>query len=474
MTPSLQVKALSKRYGNVQALDSINLEFAAGEVHAVLGENGAGKSTLVNIIAGLTAPDSGEITLQGKPMKPDPTASRRAGIGVVHQHFTLVPEFTVAENIALFSLGTPARKLDVATLAKPALDKAAELGWEVDPNAQASRLSVGAQQRVEILKCLANEQQVLVFDEPTAPLGPSEVEDLLRILRRLAEEGRIVVLIAHKLAEVLAVADRISVLRRGKVVAANMIAAEQTAQSLAEMMVGELPVSSSPPEVAGAKSELQVNQLVVVGDRGESAIQNLSFSAQGGRIFGIGGVDGNGQTELAEALAGIRRHTGWILLDGKHPDRVAYIPADRHSDGLALGMTVIENLLLGRLHSWPKQKEVKTWAKGLIDRFDVRAPNPDAAVSDLSGGNQQKLIVARSLDSQPQIVVALNPTRGLDVKASNFVQDQLRLAASRGAVVVIVSADVDELHAVADEVRYLSRGQFTTGAGAAAVVGGTE
>jgi simple sugar transport system ATP-binding protein len=251
-----------------------------------------------------------------------------------------------------------------------------------------------------------------------------------------------------------------------------MDAAKVTTESLAEMMVGEMPPQPGSQDRKHSTYTLEVNGLSVYGDRKERAVRDLSFSVEGGKIFGIGGVDGNGQTELAEALVGIRKYDGIIELGGKPPQHVGYIPADRHADGLALGMSVTENLLLGRISNWPKRDEAKSWTERLVSNYDVKAADLAQPVSGLSGGNQQKLVVARALDANPDLVVALNPTRGLDVKATRFVHDQLRFAAGRGAVVVLISADVDELSTVADSVRYLNRGAFAEGEGVAAVVGG--
>ena len=471
---SLRLRNIGKRYGSVQALKDVSLEFTPGEVHAVLGENGAGKSTLVNIIAGLTAQDSGDAEIDGVTMpRGDAVAARRAGLGVVHQHFTLVPSFTVAENIALFRARAASGRYDVAALAAPAAAKAKELGWELDLRARAGSLAVGAQQRVEILKSLCDDEPILLFDEPTAPLAPDEVDDLLRILRQLASEGRVVVLIAHKLKEVLAVADKVSVLRHGTVQAASLPAKDVTAAQLAGLMVGDVPVSAAAPPQVTYVGGLTVMNLVAPSDLGATAVRGVSFSAKHGEIFGIGGVDGNGQIELAEALAGIRAFRGSVELDGAAAANVAYIPGDRQSDGLALEMTVAENLLLGRLDSWPLRREVEPWARALLERYDVKASGPDQAVKELSGGNQQKLVVARTLDWDPRMVVAVNPTRGLDLKATAFVYAQLIRERDRGAVVVLISADLDELFEVADRVMFMSGGKLTETNSPAGLVGGS-
>lgn len=470
----LELVGISKRFGAVKALNDVSLSFKPGEVHAVLGENGAGKSTLVNVMAGLTAPDSGHVIADGRELPAgDPVASRRAGLGVVHQHFTLVPSLSAAENIALFRMRTAPGRFDVAALAAPALERAKTLGWTLEPDAKAESLPVGAKQRIEILKSICDDEPFLLFDEPTAPLSPDEVEDLLRILRRLADEGRVVVLVAHKLKEVLAVADRVSVLRRGEVQAAGLAARDITADQLATLMVGELPHAKPLGARATSHGGLVAQELTVPGDSGAPAVRRVSFSARRGEIIGIGGVDGNGQVELAEAIAGIRPFRGDLTFDGGPVRDVAYIPADRHADGLALEMDVADNLLLGRLRSWPRRREVEPWARELIEKFEVKTSGPAQAAVELSGGNQQKLIVARTLDREPDLVVAVNPTRGLDVKATAFVCDQLRAARDRGAAVVLISADLDELFEVADQVSFMSAGALSPAQSAASLVGGT-
>ncbi|MHB8635952.1 MAG: ABC transporter ATP-binding protein [Fimbriimonadaceae bacterium] len=475
MADGLKLSNISKRFGEVQALRNISLEFAPGEVHAVLGENGAGKSTLVNVVAGLTSQDSGAVMLNGVELpRGDAVAARRAGLGVVHQHFTLVPSFTVAENIALFRMRAEGGRFDVKRFAEPAIRKAHELSWSVDPQARIAGLPVGAQQRVEILKGLCDNESILLFDEPTAPLAGDEVKDLLRILRKLASEGRVVVLIAHKLNEVLAVADRVSVLRRGELQAQGLAARDVNAAQLAHLMVGDLPQETPRLLKMFGDGGLEVTDLTVRANSGAVAVRGVSFGATRGQIFGIGGVDGNGQLELAEALVGIRPFQGSVRFDGETPGNAAYIPADRQSDGLALGMSVAENLLLGRLRAWPKRRETTPWMLDLVSRYDVKVTSLEQGVSELSGGNQQKLVVARVLDRDPAFVVAVNPARGLDVRAAAFVHAQLRQARDNGAAVVLVSADLDELYAVADRVSFMRSGQLGEATSATALVDETR
>ena len=473
----LTVDGVSKRYGTVQALHKVSASFLPGEIHAVLGENGAGKSTLMGVLAGFVTPDSGTVTLDGKPVPLGaPYETKRRGIAMVHQHFTLVGAFTVAENLALATvdrLNKPHSPLQDATAS---LEMAARLGWSLDPQATTADLPVGAQQRIEVLKALSAEAEILIFDEPTAVLTPDEVLDLFRVLRTLRDAGKTIILIAHKLSEVLAIADRVTVLRRGAFVATAEIGQVDEAQ-LAEWMVG--PETSIAP---GRKSPdqkpvgLTVNDLHVRGDRGEPAVRGVSFEVGSGEILGIGGVDGNGQVELAEALAGVRKPLSGRI--GAGP-AVAYIPQDRQSDGLALSLSVLDNLLIEG-HRHPeltrgpllRGKQINIWAKGLIERFDIKAGWLGDPVSGLSGGNQQKVVVARNLDRTPDLLVAVNPTRGLDIKATRYVHDQILLAANNGAVVVLLSTDLDELAELADRMYFISRGELRQAEGAPSLVGG--
>jgi simple sugar transport system ATP-binding protein len=392
---------------------------------------------------------------------------------MVHQHFTLVPSFTVEENLALMK--ARGWGLDVSALAAPALETAHALGWEVNAKARVRDLSVGAQQRVEILKAMSGDEQVLLFDEPTAPLSRGEVTELLGVLRRLAEEGRIVILIAHKLDEVLAVADRISVLRRGRLVWHGP-RSEATAAILAQEMVGEMPMRAKIEAAIGTELVVSADRLEVRAERGEIAVRGVTLSIRRGEILGIGGVDGNGQVELAEALAGVRHPSGGVL---RAPE-AGYIPGDRQGEGLAMGLNVGENLALGAARRPEiigrfllKLGRLRDWAKGLIERYAIKVDGPGSPIAGLSGGNQQKVVVSRVLDAAPRLVVAVNPTRGLDLKATEFVHEQLRLARAGGAAVALVSADLDELADLADRVVYMSRGELAEGEGPLAVVGGS-
>lgn len=460
----MSVLGVSKTYGSVRALDAVSTEFRTGEIHAVLGENGAGKSTLMGVMAGFVTPDTGEVRLRGAPMPLGRAfAARDLGIQMVHQHFQLVPTLTVAENLALANLGSLAGGLNVTHAAAPALAVAERLGWAIDPTRVTGDLPVGAQQRVEILKALAQPSDVLILDEPTGVLTPGEADDLFAVLRRLKTEGKAIILIAHKLSEVMAVADTATVLRRGKMVARADLATT-TPDQLAEWMVGEPPAVRQKSTPAFGEVRLAVRDLRVRGDRGEEAVRGLSLEVRAGEVLGIGGVDGNGQVELAEALAGIRPvASGERMVEGEP----GYIPQDRQHDGLALGLSITENLLLSGLPRSVRRgpfwspKAAAAWGAGLVRDYQVKIGAQDDPARSLSGGNQQKLVVARVLDPEPQAVVAVNPTRGLDLKAADAVRERLRAAAANGAGVVLISTDTDELEATADRIIYLSRGQLS-------------
>jgi len=480
----LTVSKITKSYGALRALDGVSAEFREGEIHAVLGENGAGKSTLMNLLAGFTKPDSGSIKLDGKELPVGrPFECKRLGIAMIHQHFTLVPGFTVEENLALAAISGPG-PIDSRELSKPAMAQAEALGWPLDLAAKTGQLPVGAQQRIEILKALSGESRVIIFDEPTAVLSQGEVEDLFRVLRALKQDGKTVILIAHKLREVMAVADRVTVLRRGKVVGEAPIG-QVTSDRLVEWMVGEIPPLLQKNADTKYREGLRATGLSAKGDRGERALHGIDLEARRGEILGIGGVDGNGQVELAEVFAGVRSYGGGLEWEGRpfDPDsrspRIAYIPQDRQHDGLALGMSIEDNMLIEghrrpSLTAGPfiRRQRLRQWSSGLIERFDIKTGSAKARADSLSGGNQQKLVVARALDEVPDLLVAVNPGRGLDVKATEYVHRKILDARNAGAAVVLVSTDLDEIGALATRTLYLSRGQIVEGEGAAALVGG--
>jgi simple sugar transport system ATP-binding protein len=479
----LRVAGVTKRYGALVALDRVDATFSPGEVHAVLGENGAGKSTLMGVMSGFVVPNEGQVLLDGEPVPVGKAFEcKRMGIEMIHQHFTLVPEFTAAENLALARLPGLSKSARVGSLADPALQIAERLGWQVDPNERVRTMPVGVQQRLEILKALSGNARVLVFDEPTAVLAPDEVDDLFRVLRRLRDDGKVVVLIAHKLSEVMAVADRVTVLRRGKVVATAVIGDTSPSQ-LASWMVGEMPIPGAKPEAVEVREGLRADGLVVAGDRGETAVRGVNLRVGRGEIVGIGGVDGNGQVELAEALVGVRRSRGPSVVQFEERPvqeaKVAYIPQDRQVAGLAVGMSVEDNLLVTghrkpELSSGPLMVvgRVHAWARSLIDRFGIKVSGPAEAVSSLSGGNQQKVVVSRALDTQPDLLVAVNPTRGLDIKATEYVHEKIREARAAGAAVALFTTDLDELYALSDRTLFMSRGELVEDQGAVSLVGG--
>lgn len=463
--PILSVKSVTKRYRSVAALQDVSADFYPGEVHAVLGENGAGKSTLMGILAGFVVPDFGTVTLRGGPAPIGrPFEARDDGIQMVHQHFMLVPNFTVEENLALSGMRGLWQSLDTKALSKNALARASDLGWKVDADERTGSLPVGVQQRLEILKGVADRALVLILDEPTAVLSPSEVNDLFRVLRELKDQNIAIILIAHKLSEVMAIADRVTVLRRGKWVASCRIE-ETNAEQLEHWMVGEVPHREAAISTSSGETLLDVQSIDVLGDRGNLAVKQAQFQVASGEILGIGGVDGNGQIELAEALVGVREVAHG---DIQRPEATGYIPQDRHQDGLALGLSIEENTLLSHV---PQDVEkgpmlvrtkVRRWASDIVDRFRVKIGEITDPVASLSGGNQQKVIVGRVLSQNPKLIVAVNPTRGLDIRAANDVHERLRDAAKAGAAVVLFSADLDELALLSTRQLAISRGELGT------------
>ncbi len=481
----VQMRGIVKRFGENLALNEVNFTVRAGEIHALLGENGAGKSTLMHILSGLLTSDSGEITLRGETASlVSPAAARKAGVAMVHQHFTLVPAFTVAENLAL---DIPASRLGIYSsfrAARPSFDRAEKLGWHLPASTPVSELPVGVQQRIEIIKALSTDAKVLIFDEPTAVLSGEEIKELFSVFRQLREEGCAVILIAHKLSEILAVADTVTVLRRGQGVASAPVS-DVTAQTLAQWMVGENTLTSLSekrfPDTPSRESSsekspaLSVENVSLSGDRGETVLKSLSFAVSSSEIYGIGGVDGNGQTELAELLVGLRKTTKGSLLwkNGTftpgHSPKIGYIPQDRRRVGLATSMSIEDNLLFDAVDEpgfrWKgllKRKSLRQLAQVLIKKFDIRVQSSRLTTASLSGGNQQKIVVARVFRTQPELIVAMNPTRGLDIGATRFVHEQLLEARLRGAAIVLISTDLDELSFLSDKTAILSGGALTS------------
>ncbi|MCX7800579.1 MAG: ABC transporter ATP-binding protein [Fimbriimonadales bacterium] len=470
MDSLLTVRGLTKRFGRLVALDSVSVDFRPGEIHAVVGENGAGKSTLMAHLAGFLVPDRGEIRLGGDLLPAgDPLGCRNRGIAMVHQHFTLVDGLTVLENVALSAGG---RGWIAASQLEAQFRRLCEAyGWELEPRAAVASLSVGQKQKLEILKALWGESSIVILDEPTATLSETEAEELFVLLRRLAAEGRIVVLIAHKLREVLSVADRITVLRGGRAVR-TVERSEADERALAEWMAGELP-EIRPGRAAEEKPvRISVRNLHVRDDLGRLRVRQVCFDVRAGEIVGITGVDGNGQVELAEAIVGIRRpDSGQVMVDGEPPAKVAqsigYVPQDRQRDGLSLVMSVGDNVLIGlrngsRFFRGPflHASSFADHVRSLIDRFGVRCAGPDQTVASLSGGNQQKIVLARALDPFPKVLVAVDPTRGLDFKATAAVHNLLLEAAEGGAAVVLISGSREEVALLANRAFRISMGRL--------------
>lgn len=475
----IEMRDITKVFGEFVANDKINLHLRKGEIHALLGENGAGKSTLMNMLAGLLEPTSGEIAVNGQVVNLDsPSKAAGLGIGMVHQHFMLVEAFTVAENIILGSELTKNGVLDIAGASKEIKALSERYGLAVDPSAKVADISVGAQQRVEILKTLYRGADILIFDEPTAVLTPSEIEELMAIMKNLVKEGKSIILITHKLDEIRAVSDRVTVIRRGKSIETVKIAGATNAD-LAEMMVGR-SVSFKTEKQASQPKEvvLSIKDLVVNENRGVPAVKNLSLDVRAGEIVGIAGIDGNGQSELIQAITGLRKvESGSIELKGNsivglHPRQitelsVGHVPEDRHRDGLILEMMISENIALQTYYKEPHSKNgilnysnITSYAKKLMEEFDVRAASEIVPAAALSGGNQQKAIIAREIDRDPDLLIVSQPTRGLDVGAIEYIHKRLIEERDNGKAVLVVSFELDEILNVSDRIAVIHDGKI--------------
>jgi general nucleoside transport system ATP-binding protein len=473
------LRGITKRFGSLVANDHIDLTVEPGQIHALLGENGAGKSTLMNVLYGLTSPDDGEILLDGKPVEfRGPADAIKAGIGMVHQHFMLVPVFTVAENVVLGA--ERVRRfgwLDRRGTRRQVQELSAKYGLEVDPDAIVEDLPVGVQQRVEIIKALLRDAEVLILDEPTAVLIPQEIDELIKVMRALREAGKSIVFITHKLKEVKAVADTITVIRRGQVV--GSAGPEASEAELASLMVGRsvvLQVDKTPAQPA--ELVLSIDNLSVDSELGHRVVDDISLDVHAGEILAIAGVQGNGQNEFAEALLGLRKPaSGSIALAGKEitglPPKdvlragLGFVPEDRQHDGLVSSFSVAENLILDQYDQQPfasgvslQRAAVRENARRLVEEFDVRTQSIDAPVSTLSGGNQQKVVVARELGRTLKVMVVSQPTRGVDVGSTEAIHRRIVQARDDGVAVIIVSSELDEVISLADRTAVMFGGRI--------------
>lgn len=475
----IEMRHITKQFGNFKANDDINLQLRKGEIHALLGENGAGKSTLMNMLSGILEPTSGEILLNGKEVKiSGPTVANRLGIGMVYQHFMLVDAFTVTENIILGSEKTHLGMLNKKDARNEIEQVSKQYGLSVDPDALVRDISVGMQQRVEILKTLYRGADVLIFDEPTAVLTPQEIEELITIMKELVKEGKSIIIITHKLDEIKAVADRCSVIRRGKSIG-TVDVKDVTSQQLADMMVGRaVSFKTAKKEAKPQEVVLSVENLVVKENRGLEAVKQLSLEVRAGEVLGIAGIDGNGQSELLQALTGLRKvESGDIKLNGESianlsprkitESGVGNVPEDRHKYGLVLEMSLAENIGLQTYYQEPYSKmgvlnynEINEHARDLIQEFDVRTVNELVPASALSGGNQQKAIIAREVDRNPDLLIVANPTRGLDVGAIEFIHKRLIEQRDKMKAVLLVSFELEEILNVSDRIAVIHAGKI--------------
>jgi general nucleoside transport system ATP-binding protein len=480
MAAILELRGITKRFPGVLANDAIDLTLEQGEIHALLGENGAGKTTLMNILYGLYRQDEGEIIVRGKNAEiHSPKDAIAVGIGMVHQHFMLIPVFTVTENVMLgeesIRFGGFLNRAEASEKIRNISD---QFGLQVDPDAYVKDLPVGVQQRVEIVKLLYREADILILDEPTAVLTPQEADELSKIMRSLTERGKSIIFITHKLREVMEVSDRITVIRRGKVIGSTR-PEDADQNKLAEMMVGrsvKLEIDRSSAEVG--EKVLEVENLVVLDDRHQIAVDRVNFDVRAGEVLGIAGVQGNGQTELVQALTGLHRSkSGRISLleqdiTNASPRRItelgsSHIPEDRQKDGLILGFSIADNLVLNSYYLPPFSKGVVLdedtileHANLLVREFDIRTPSPKISAGSLSGGNQQKVIVAREFFRQIRLLIASQPTRGLDVGSVEYIHTRIIQKRDEGCAVLLVSSELDEIMELSDRIAVMYRGQI--------------
>ena len=480
-TPAVTMRSITKRFPGVLANDAVDFEADRGEVHALLGENGAGKSTLASILTGLYRPDAGEIAIDGRAVEfHSPKDATAAGVSMVHQHFRLAASLTVSDNIVLGHRGAGWLRTSPAVIDSQVEQLAKRYRMPVDPAARIWQLSVGEQQRVEILKALYRGARILILDEPTSLLTPQEADDLFETLRRMRAEGRTVIFVSHKLDELMAVSDRVTVLRGGRSIG-TVLTRETTPSQLARMMVGREVVfaqTKAPHDVGGAAVVLELRDVTAMGDLGIQAVNGVSLSLRAGEIVGVAGVSGNGQRELAEAISGARpRKAGDVRLAGTNlpsgdPEGaiargIAHVPEDRMGTGVSPSLSVADNLIL-KSHRRPpisargilRHRRIRANAEALMARFAVSAPGPDTPTRLLSGGNVQKVVLARELSSRPVVIVAANPTRGLDVGATEAVRALLIEAASQGVGILLISEDLDEILLLADRIAVMYGGRI--------------
>jgi len=479
MQPILEMRQITKRFPGVLASDSVNISLYPGEILAIIGENGAGKSTLMNILFGLYQPDEGQIFIKGEPVKIlNPNQAIAQGIGMVHQHFMLVNPFTVAENIVLGAEPRQGILLDIDKARKAVSEVSHRHGLRVKPDATIAELPVGVQQRVEILKILYRGAEIIVLDEPTAVLNPQEIRELYAIMQNLTSQGKSIIFISHKLNEVMATSQRVTVMRRGKVM--GTVATKDTSPAeLANLMVGRhvlLQVDKKPTEVG--HTVLAVEDLVAKDVAGDKLLDRVSFEIKAGEILGVAGVEGNGQTELVEVLTGLRRaSSGAVLLNGQNitqftarqikENKVGHIPEDRQKRGLELDFSVQENLIFG-FHYKPPFAEhgflnlavMASHADKMIDEFDIRTPHSETMVRSLSGGNQQKVIIAREMHQNPDLLIASQPSRGVDIGAIEFIHRRIVAHRDAGKAVLLISPELSEILSLSDRVAVMYEGQI--------------
>ncbi|UTR09124.1 ABC transporter ATP-binding protein [Evansella sp. LMS18] len=475
----IEMNNIRKEFPGIVANDNITLQVKQGEIHALLGENGAGKSTLMNVLFGLYQPEKGEIKVRGEKVEiTDPNVANDLGIGMVHQHFMLIEKFTVTENIILGSEPLKGTSIDIRKAEKEVQEISDRYGLRVDPKAKIEDISVGMQQRVEILKTLYRGAEILIFDEPTAALTPQEIKELINIMKSLIKEGKSIILITHKLKEIMAVCDRCTVIRRGKGIGTVNVA-DTNESKLAAMMVGrEVSFEVEKTDAAPGETVLSIKDLEVQDIRGVKALNKLNLDVKAGEVVGVAGVEGNGQTELIEAITGLRESSGGtITLSGtditKFKPRkvtesgIGHIPQDRHKHGLVLDFTIGENILLQTYYQDPYSRsgvlnyqKMYDKARKLIEEYDVRTPNERTPARALSGGNQQKAIIAREVDRSPDLLVAAQPTRGLDVGAIEFIHRKLIEERDKGRGVLLISLELDEVLNVSDRIAVIYEGEI--------------